>query len=89
MKIKAIAFTISMTLYQWGIACEACKRQQPKITQGLTHGTGPASDWDWVIVSVAFVILLLSFFLTIKYLVKPGEKKNSHIKYIILDQRHG
>lgn len=86
--MKAIAISFFMMVSQCGIACEVCQRQQPKITQGLTHGAGPASDWDWLIVAVAFLVLLLSFILTIKYLVKPGEKKYNHIKYFILTQNH-
>ena len=66
-------------------ACPACEKQQPKITQGLTHGGGPASDWDWVIIGIIAAITILTFIFSLKYLVKPGEKNNDHIKYKILN----
>jgi hypothetical protein len=65
-------------------ACDACKLQQPKITQNLTHGTGPQSNWDWVIVSVITLITLLSLLYSAKFLIKPGEKNRNHIKNNII-----
>lgn len=64
-------------------ACEACKLQQPKITQGITHGAGPGSGWDWFIVGVVALITLLTLFYSVKYLARPGEKDMDHIKYRI------
>ncbi len=66
-------------------ACPACEKQQPKITQGLTHGAGPQSNWDWVIIAVITVITLATFILSLKYLIKPGEKNTDHIKQSILN----
>lgn len=66
-------------------ACEACQKQQPKITQGITHGLGPESQFDWVIVSFIALLTIYTLIASIKYLVNPGEKKSSHIKYSILD----
>jgi hypothetical protein len=66
-------------------ACPACKKQQPKITQGLTHGAGPGSNWDWVIIGVITLITILTLVYSLKYLIKPGEKSKNHIKQSILN----
>ncbi len=65
-------------------ACPVCEQQQPEITQGLTHGAGPQSDWDWVIIAFIAFITLLTFVFSLKYLVWPGEKNSDHIKQSIL-----
>mgnify|MGYP000101873710 CR=1 FL=1 len=62
-------------------ACETCKIRQPKITRNFVHGVGPDSNWDWFIVAIVFLLTVLSLFLSIKLLVKPGEKDIHHIKY--------
>ena len=66
-------------------ACPVCEKQQPKIMRGITHGAGPQSNWDWVIISVISLITILTFIFSLKYLIKPGEKNNNHIKQIILN----
>lgn len=66
-------------------ACPACSKQQPKITQGITHGAGPQSNWDWVIIAIITVITLLTLVYSLKYLIKPGEKNDNHIKRSILN----
>jgi len=71
---------------QLTFACEACKKQQPKITQGITHGAGPASNWDWVIVAVVAAVGIMTLIFSLKYLIRPGEKNADHIKQIILHQ---
>lgn len=65
-------------------ACNVCKKQQPEITLGLTHGTGPQSNWDWVIIAVITVITLLTLFYSLKYLIRPHEGSGDHIKQSIL-----
>jgi hypothetical protein len=65
-------------------ACEACKKQQPEITQGLTHGTGPQSNLDWVIIAGVTIITLVTLCYSLKYLLKPQEADPGHIKHSIL-----
>lgn len=65
-------------------ACPVCEKQQPEITQGLTHGVGPQSNWDWVIIAVITLITVLTLIYSIKYLIKPGEQNADHIKQSIL-----
>ncbi len=67
------------------VACPVCEKQQPEILRGITHGGGPQSNWDYVIITTATLIVLVTLFFSIKWLVRPGEKSRSHIKYLILN----
>lgn len=67
------------------IACEVCEKQQPAITRGFTHGGGPQSNWDWVIIAIIAIITVLTLIFSLKYLIKPGEKNSGHIKRSILN----
>lgn len=85
MKKKYLISILIIFIAQIAIACPVCEKQQPKITQGLTHGAGPQSYWDWVIIAIISLITVLTLIYSIKYLVKPGEKDKNHIKQSILD----
>jgi hypothetical protein len=84
MKKYIITLFLS-TAYSIAFACEVCKKQQPKVLRGITHGAGPQSSWDYVIVGVMSVIVLITLFYSIKWLVRPGEKETAHIKNSILN----
>jgi hypothetical protein len=84
-KLSAWCGLFVLTTYQVALACPTCERQQPKITRGITHGTGPDSSWDYLIVAVITLITLYTLFYSIKWLIKPGEKNKQHIKYFILN----
>ncbi len=84
MKVKYLLSVLIIFIAQIAIACPVCEKQQPKITQGLTHGAGPQSDWDWVIIAIITLIAVLTLIYSIKFLLKPGEKNNDHIKQSIL-----
>ncbi len=66
------------------MACPVCERQQPKILRGITHGAGPDSSWDYLIIWSTILIVLLTLYFSIKYLVRPGEKSSDHIKRTVL-----
>ena len=86
MRLKTFlifVFIISLHILS---ACPVCEKQQPKITQGLTHGAGPQSNWDWMIIGVISAITLLTFIYSLKYLIKPGEHNSDHIKQSILSK---
>jgi hypothetical protein len=86
MKNKLKYLSLSIVLMGGHItvlACEVCKKQQPKITQGLTHGVGPQSNWDWVIISLITAIAILTLVYSLKYLIHPNEKNLGHIKQSI------
>ncbi|OKS86714.1 hypothetical protein RG47T_2171 [Mucilaginibacter polytrichastri] len=68
-----------------GIACEACKKQQPKFLQGITHGAGPDSNWDYLIVAVMVLITVYTLYATIQCFIKPAESNALHIKRSILE----
>lgn len=84
MKVKHLLSVLIIFIAQIAIACPVCEKQQPKITQGLTHGAGPQSDWDWVIIAIITLITVLTLIYSIKYLLIPGEKNDDHIKQSIL-----
>jgi uncharacterized protein HemY len=67
------------------IACPACEAQQPKILRGITHGTGPKNNWDYIIVWIAAIVVLATLYFSVKWLIRPGEKGADHIKRFILN----
>ena len=67
------------------LACPACKRQQPRLLQGITHGTGPGSQWDYVIVCAALALTVLVLYYSVKWMIRPGEQTPDHIKQFILN----
>lgn len=71
-----------LTFYQT-FGCPVCERRQPKLLRGLVHGAGPNGFWDYVIVAVIFIVALLTLFFSIKWLLKPGEEEQDHIKRAI------
>jgi hypothetical protein len=65
------------------IACDGCRLQQPRILRGLSHGAGPDTQWDYLIVAIAAASGVLTFYYSIKWLIKPGEKSQDHIKNLV------
>lgn len=86
MKQK-IAFVLAVLAFDVARlrACEVCVKQQPKILQGITHGTGPAGNFDYVIVSIMAAFVCVTLFFSLKWLISPGERSSKHIKYLIHD----
>ena len=82
---KIILIVFSMLVYQWVAACPVCEKSQPRIFRGITHGTGPESNWDFVIIAAAMTIVSFCLYFSIRYLWKPGEKNSNHIKNSILN----
>lgn len=66
------------------LACPTCEKQQPELLKGISHGAGPQSDWDMIIVWGTAVVVILTLFFSVKWLLRPGEKGKSHIKHSIL-----
>lgn len=85
MKAKMLLITALFLQSAAAYACPVCEKQQPKLLQGISHGTGPQSNWDYVIVWAAAIIVLLTLFYTVKWLIKPGEKDNNHIKRTVIN----
>ena len=66
-------------------ACPVCEKQQPAVLKGISHGTGPQSNWDMVIIWATVLLVILTLYFSIKFLVRPGEKNEDHIKRFILN----
>lgn len=86
MKNKVKYSSLLFILASVAQACEVCQSQQPKLFQGWTHGTGPDGKTDFIIVVVAAIIVLFTLILSIKFLVRPGEKHPNHIKNIVIEK---
>lgn len=71
---------------QCGLACDVCQQNQPKVLQNITHGPGPSGTIDYVITWVAIVIVLITLWFSIKYLLHPQEQDPGHIKHQILSK---
>lgn len=82
---KLLLLPSFMLIHIASIACEVCKKQQPKVLRGIAHGAGPQSDLDYLIVGGTVLIVVVSLFYSIKWIVHPGEKESEHIKYSILN----
>lgn len=82
---RMILSVLLMFTALWAVACPVCERNQPGIFKGITHGAGPESQWDYVIVWVTVAIVLLTLFFSVKWLIRPGEKSDHHIKRFILN----
>jgi uncharacterized protein HemY len=67
------------------IACPVCSQQQPKILRGISHGAGPESNWDLLIVTGMALVVVATLFFSILFLYKPGEQAAAHIKHSILN----
>lgn len=65
-------------------ACPVCEKQQPELLRGITHGAGPESNWDYVIIWSMTLIVVVTLFFSLKWLLKPGEKSLDHIKRTVL-----
>lgn len=86
MIMKKVQFLIITFLFPLAIvACPECERNQPEILKGVGHGAGPEQQWDYVIVILTSIIVLVSLYYSIKWIIKPGEKKPSHIKRKVLN----
>ena len=66
-------------------ACPACEKQQPTLLKGITHGAGPDGNWDYVIVTISVIIVLFTLFFSVKWMIRPGEQSQSHIKRLVLN----
>ncbi|HLS10990.1 MAG TPA: hypothetical protein VK050_02410 [Flavobacteriaceae bacterium] len=67
------------------LACEVCENRQPEILKGVTHGIGPQDNLDYIITWGAVVIVGVTLFFSIKFLVRPKESNPDHIKNIVVE----
>ena len=83
-KVTLLTFLMLMA-HQITFACEICQKNQPKGLENITHGTGPTGNLDYIITWTAVVIVSVTLFYSVKYLVKPKENNPDHIKNSILN----
>lgn len=79
------SFLIALLTSVQALSCPVCERQQPKIIRGISHGVGPDSNWDYLIIIAMVIIVLITLFFSLRYLLSPGEKSEQHIKRFILN----
>ena len=84
---RIMLIKLMLLSFYWAVACPVCERNQPKFLKGITHGAGPESKWDYIIVWITVVIVLATLFFSIKWLIRPGEKSSQHIKRFILNNQ--
>ena len=87
-EMKKIIFILTSVLINIAaIACPVCERNKKNALLGLTHGSNPESNWDYVIVLGMIVIAITTLFYSIKWLIKPNENNKAHIKYSFLTEQ--
>jgi uncharacterized protein HemY len=85
MKATSLVITLFLLHTVAAFACPVCEKQQPKLLRGITHGAGPQSNWDYLIVWAAVLIVLFTLFYTVKWMIRPEEKNSDHIKRMVLN----
>lgn len=86
MKRVSILFLLTFVSKSALKACEVCKEKQPEALANITHGSGPNSNLDYIIIWSAVVIVGLTLFYSIKHLIKPESGKPHHIKNIVTNE---
>lgn len=81
-KAAALALAFSAMPALKMMACDVCRKNQPEVLRNITHGTGPESNWDYIIIWPAVAIV---FFLSLKFLIRPNEAEPGHIKNIVVE----
>ncbi|MEJ7586640.1 MAG: hypothetical protein WKI04_03655 [Ferruginibacter sp.] len=84
---KIILISILLFSIDWVNACPVCERNKPEILKGITHGSGPESNWDYLIVGAIAVLALSSLFYAVKWLINPNENNPDHIKYSLFNEQ--
>ncbi len=82
-KLLIILFSLAMNITAF--ACPACQKQQPKLFAGVTHGTGPDSNFDYVLVVATILMVLVTLYYSVKWLVHPRETNSDHIKRTVIN----
>jgi len=77
---------VAMLLSRGSFACELCQKGQSKFVRAVSsHGQGPDSNWDYLFVAGTALVVLLTLFYSIKYLISPKEGDAEHIKSLVID----
>ncbi|WP_299183982.1 hypothetical protein [uncultured Aquimarina sp.] len=87
MKTKIITLLLLVNCLV-SFACDLCKKNQPKGLEDITHGEGPEGNIDYIIMYSAIIIVGYTLIMSLKYLIKPKEKEDSHIKNLVLNENN-
>ena len=82
--ITAFLFTVHHVI----VACDLCKANQPKGFENLTHGEGPQGNVDYIIMVIAIIIVGYTLIMSIKYLARPKETENNHVKNLVVGDKN-
>jgi len=82
---KLSAISVVMLLSVVSFACPVCEKRQPKVLRGITHGGGPDGNMDYIIIWAMVVIVLVTLYYSVKYLLFPKESNANHIKRLVID----
>jgi hypothetical protein len=85
-KIKVLFTVLFVFGFQIASACDLCKKNQPAGFENITHGAGPSGPMDYFIIWGSILVVIVTLFLTLKYLIKPKEGNPDHIKNIVTNQ---
>lgn len=85
MKKSSISILLFFLSVLPALACDVCQRNQPKLLQDISHGTGPQTESDYYIIGGAVILVVFTLIYSLKYLLKPGENNPAHIKNLILN----
>ena len=80
--MKKLTYIGFLLLSIAAMACPACEKQQPELLKGISHGTGPTGNSDYVIIIATAIIVVVTFIYFIKYTFFPGERSVKHIYYL-------
>lgn len=84
MKKGSLLLFLFFTSVIQAFPCDVCQRNQPKLLQDISHGTGPQAESEYFILAGAVLVVLFTLIYSLKFLLKPGEKSPQHIKNTIL-----
>lgn len=90
MKRQGIYTALLLVMLSGGnvLACEVCKKSQPEVLREVSHGTGAEANFDYVIIWSAAVVVAITLYLSIRYLVRPNEGAKDHIKNIVVENQY-
>lgn len=87
MKRTVLTSALIMLCFIQAMACDLCKSQQPEILQDFVHGTGPQGTFDYIILWIAIVIVLITLVLSVLFLIRPDKlDKNHKIKFLPVNE---
>jgi hypothetical protein len=86
--MRKLTLSIMLSIINTAVfACPVCERNKPRALQGITHGANPTGPMDYAIVVIMIVIVFLTLFYSVKWLVRPNENNKDHIKYTFLNEK--